>query len=109
MAQYHKECQYQGSYGIWQYTDALEIGGQTFDGNWAYKDYPAITGGSMAKSRVLQTQENRMTRGFGNGHSGVDFGRYHARRGLDPRAVRCDLGQAGIDPFGNGGERTRGG
>ena len=109
VAQYHKECQYQGSYGIWQYTDALEIGGQTFDGNWAYKDYPAITGGSMAKSRVLQTQENRMTRGFGNGHSGVDFGRYHARRGLDPRAVRCDLGQAGIDPFGNGGERTRGG
>ncbi len=75
VAQYHKECQYQGSYGIWQYTDALEIGGQTFDGNWAYKNYPAITGGgSMAKSRVLQTQENRMTRGFGNGHSGVDLG-----------------------------------
>ena len=42
VAQYHKECQYQGSYGIWQYTDALEIGGQTFDGNWAYKDYPSI-------------------------------------------------------------------
>lgn len=75
VAQYHKECQYQGSYGIWQYTDALEIGGQTFDGNWAYKNYPGITGGgSMAKSRVLQTQENKMTRGFGNGHSGVDLG-----------------------------------
>ena len=28
----------------------------------------------MAKSRVLQTQENRITRGFGNGHSGVDLG-----------------------------------
>lgn len=28
----------------------------------------------MAKSRVLKTQENRLTRGFGNGHSGVDLG-----------------------------------
>ena len=28
----------------------------------------------MAKSRVLQTQENRITRGFGNGHFGVDLG-----------------------------------
>lgn len=28
----------------------------------------------MAKSRVLRTQENRITRGFGNGHSGVDLG-----------------------------------
>ena len=75
VAQYHTECQYQGNYGIWQYTDKLEIAGQNFDGNLAYKDYPAITGGSnVAKSRVLQTQENRITRGFGNGHSGVDLG-----------------------------------
>ena len=28
----------------------------------------------MAESRVLQTQENKATRGFGNGHSGVDLG-----------------------------------
>lgn len=28
----------------------------------------------MAKSRVLQTQENKITRPFGNGHSGVDLG-----------------------------------
>lgn len=28
----------------------------------------------MAKSRVLKTQENKLTRGFGNGHSGVDLG-----------------------------------
>lgn len=28
----------------------------------------------MAQSRVLQTQENKATRGFGNGHSGVDLG-----------------------------------
>lgn len=28
----------------------------------------------MAKSKVLQTQENRITRSFGNGHSGVDLG-----------------------------------
>ena len=28
----------------------------------------------MTQSRILQTQENRITRGFGNGHSGVDLG-----------------------------------
>lgn len=28
----------------------------------------------MAKSRVLKTQETKVTRGFGNGHSGVDLG-----------------------------------
>ena len=42
VAQYHKECQYKGSYGIWQYTSTWSIGGKNFDGNWAYKDYPSI-------------------------------------------------------------------
>lgn len=75
VAQYYKECQHDGPYGMWQYTNSWVIGGRNFDGNWAYKDYPTITGGSnVAKSRVLQTQENRITRGFGNGHSGVDLG-----------------------------------
>lgn len=75
VAQYFTECQYQGNYGIWQYTDQLNISGQNFDGNWAYKDYPSLTkGGIPTKSRILQTQENRITRGFGNGHTGVDLG-----------------------------------
>lgn len=42
VAQYYSECQYKGSYGIWQYTSTWSIGGKDFDGNWAYKDYPSI-------------------------------------------------------------------
>ena len=42
VAQYYKECEYQGSYGIWQYTNSWVIGGRNFDGNWAYKDYPSM-------------------------------------------------------------------
>ena len=36
-------CQYAGAFGIWQYTDKLVIGNKDFDGNYAYKDYPALT------------------------------------------------------------------
>lgn len=75
VAQWASACTYGKPYGIWQYTDNWTIGGKAFDGNWAYKDYPSLTkGDSMANNRVLQTQENRITRGFGNGHSGVDLG-----------------------------------
>lgn len=42
VAQYYKECQYDGPYGMWQYTDSWVIGGRNFDGNWAYKDYPSM-------------------------------------------------------------------
>lgn len=42
VAQYYSECQYKGSYGIWQYTSTWSIGGKNFDGNWAYKDYPSM-------------------------------------------------------------------
>lgn len=70
VAQYASECQIADP-DIWQYTDKLIIGGQTFDGNYCYTTFG---GGKLAKSRVLQTQENRITRGFGNGHTGVDLG-----------------------------------
>ena len=71
VAQYASECQI-ADRDIWQYTDKLVIGGQTFDGNWCYTTFSG--GGKVSKSRVLQTQENRITRGFGNGHTGVDLG-----------------------------------
>lgn len=45
VAQWNNRCTYKGEYGIWQYTDCLTIGGKAFDGNYAYKDYPAIIGG----------------------------------------------------------------
>lgn len=105
VAQYNSTCQYKGSYGIWQFTSSLSIGGKNFDGNWAYKDYPSFTGGSSgggstvsSKSRVLQTQENKITRGFGNGHSGVDLGWQTTQTdGIiahsDGKVVFCQTGQ----------------
>ncbi len=42
VAQWSDSCDYRKNYGIWQYTDRLVIAGKTFDGNWAYKDYPAM-------------------------------------------------------------------
>ncbi len=44
VAQWNEVCEYDKPYGIWQYTDELYIGGKRFDANWAYKDYPAMTG-----------------------------------------------------------------
>ena len=37
-------CECAKPYGIWQNTDRLTIGGKAFDGNFTYKDYPALTG-----------------------------------------------------------------
>lgn len=44
VAQYNNECTYNGEYGMWQYTDKWVINGRNFDGNYAYKDYPKLTG-----------------------------------------------------------------
>lgn len=44
VAQWNATCDYRKPYGIWQYTDELYIGGRRFDANYAYKDYPALTG-----------------------------------------------------------------
>ena len=71
VAQYADACQIADP-DIWQYTDKLVIGGQIFDGNYCYTTFSG--GETVSKSRVLQTQENRITRGFGNGHTGVDLG-----------------------------------
>ena len=57
VAQYNSTCQYKGDYGIWQFTDALSIGGKNFDGNWAYKDYPALTSGEPEDDDDLTYEE----------------------------------------------------
>ena len=44
VAQWANECDYGKPYGMWQFTDHLNVGGKAFDGNWAYKDYPSIIG-----------------------------------------------------------------
>ena len=39
-AQWYKECQYNGTYGIWQYTDNVYVSGVgNVDGDYLYKDY----------------------------------------------------------------------
>ena len=56
VAQWNSACTYPKPYGIWQYTDRLAIGGQVFDGNWAYRDYPALTGeeeDTMTQAEVI--------------------------------------------------------
>ena len=60
MAQYYSECQYKGSYGIWQYTSTWSIGGKDFDGNWAYKDYPSIVK-AMTGEKTPEKEEDDMT------------------------------------------------
>lgn len=44
VAQVYDKCEYKKPYGIWQYSHSGVIGGKTFDMNYAYKDYPALTG-----------------------------------------------------------------
>lgn len=60
VAQWSASCTYKKAYGIWQYTDKLVIGGKAFDGNYAYKDYPAIVRG-MNGSDAVDKEEADMT------------------------------------------------
>ena len=60
VAQYYSECQYKGSYGIWQYISTWSIGGKDFDGNWAYKDYPSIVK-AMTGEKTPEKEEDDMT------------------------------------------------
>lgn len=63
ICQWYKTCEYQGQYGIWQYTNELKIGGKRFDGNWAYKDYPAIikamSGGTKKEEATTSKAETK--------------------------------------------------
>ena len=60
VAQYYKECQYDGPYGMWQYTNSWVIGGRNFDGNWAYKDYPSIIK-AMNGEKEPEKEEPKLT------------------------------------------------
>ena len=60
MAQVYSECQYKGSYGIWQYTSTWSIGGKNFDGNWAYKDYPSMIK-AMNGEKEPEKEETELT------------------------------------------------
>lgn len=57
VAQWNSNCEYRKPYGIWQFTDRLAIGGKVFDGNWAYKDYPALTGKKKEDEGMLSYEQ----------------------------------------------------
>lgn len=57
VAQWAASCQYAKPYGIWQYTDKLVINGKSFDGNWAYKDYPSLTSPKPAEPEKPEEKE----------------------------------------------------
>ena len=57
VAQWNVSCDYRAPFAIWQYTDKLVIGGTRFDGNWAYKDYPSLTGAKKEDEKMLSYEE----------------------------------------------------
>lgn len=55
VAQWNDTLDYTGPVGMWQYTNRLLLNGAYFDGDYAYKDYPAIIGGDdMTREEVLE-------------------------------------------------------
>lgn len=60
VAQWNPTCDYKKPYGIWQYTDKLMVGGYPFDANWAYKDYPAITGSKKEEPKLTEAQVKKL-------------------------------------------------
>lgn len=56
VAQYYRVCQLDKPYGMWQFTDELGVGGVAFDCNWAYKDYPALTGSKNKEDEIDMTK-----------------------------------------------------
>ena len=65
VAQYYSQCQYKGAYGIWQYTSTWSIGGKNFDGNWAYKDYPALVramNGEKEEPELTEAEVKKLAR-----------------------------------------------
>lgn len=54
VAQWNDTLDYNKPYGMWQFTDQWVINGKSFDGDWAYRDYPQLTSG---KGEEDMTQE----------------------------------------------------
>lgn len=120
VAQWSSKCTYSGAFGIWQFTDDLKIGGKKFDGNYAYKDYPNLTGGATnvpkpsepAKKKTVNALAIEVINGkWGNGserkrkltQSGYDYSAVQKR--VDQYyevAKACCNGD-----YGNGEERKQ--
>lgn len=50
VAQWCDTCDYPNP-GMWQFTDQAELNGRIFDMDYAYKDYPDITGANMTQEK----------------------------------------------------------
>lgn len=86
VAQYYKECQYDGPYGMWQYTNGWVIGGRNFDGNWAYKDYPSIIK-AMNGEKEPEKEEPDLTKEEVKKIARQEIEDYLAERGKKPVAT----------------------
>ena len=60
VAQWNDTCDYKKPYGIWQYTDKLVIGGKEFDADYAYKDYPGLTGNNPEEEIDITMTEKEL-------------------------------------------------
>ena len=61
VAQWSSQNTYQKPYGMWQYTNRLQLEGKLFDGDLAYKDYPALTG-TQEVDDMTQAEVERIAR-----------------------------------------------
>ena len=59
VAQYYKECQYKGTYDMWQYSSSESVPGiaSRTDVNWCYRDFPAELVAKATKSVEEIAQE----------------------------------------------------
>lgn len=71
VAQWAAENSYKGAYGMWQFTSNKYLNGYTqpFDGNYAYYDYPALTGKepSEPEEKPEPSPEGKKMTVIGNG------------------------------------------
>jgi len=61
VAQVNSQCDYKKPYGMWQYCQSEQIAGKDFDMDYAYKDYPALTG-TWTKADIEQIATEALAR-----------------------------------------------
>lgn len=99
IAQYNDECTYTGEYGMWQYTSKGAVDGivGNVDMNYAYVDYPAMTGKQtakpVAKKTVAEIAEEVIDGKWGNG---TERKQKLAAAGYDPEAVQKKVNELSL-------------
>ena len=105
VAQWSSQLDYQKPAGIWQFTNQLVLNGKTFDGNWAYKDYPALTGGEeesdMTEAEVVKLARAEAQKVYNENAGKIPDHCFFADLGKD-------RGGAGLQGVGTGRHRRNG-